>query len=125
MLTNQALEWLKTERPQLFSSSRYGTLDIEKTYNWAYYIWPKVYCLIGKDEKARIKGVSNNSMVVDESIVIKYKWVNKKNEICSRAYTNDEIRDIYQMYNQLNNKVKDNYEYIFKWLINKQTIWLL
>ena len=61
---------LKQEKPELFDSVEYGTLDNEMSYHNGYYIWPKVYCLAEEGKiKARIKGVSMNSMVVDENIV--------------------------------------------------------
>lgn len=128
MLTIDALNWLKQEWPKLFENKDYGTLDIEKEYQIGYYIWPKVYCLIDtihQSTKSRIKGVSNNSMVVDEQLVLKYKKVNLNNKICSRPYTIEETREIYKIYNEMNNKVKDNYQHIFERLINKEKVWLL
>lgn len=87
-----------------------------------------MYCIADINQnqvKARIKGVSGNSVVLSEQDVKKYKNVNNKNQLMSRTYTINEEKELYELYNTSKDMVCKNYLQIFNKLINNEPVYVL
>lgn len=133
MLTTESANYLRSVRPHLYNSPLFGTLDVEKKdITCGIYIRPKVYYVKNAEgEKARIKGIRQNSRVVPLDFVMQFKRLNAKGEICPRVpESQQEEKDMQNLlFNTFNSDtfpmIKDVYEEVFTNLIEGKETWVI
>lgn len=140
MLTHEADEYLKTQRPLLFASKLYGTLDLEmKNIDLGIYIRPKVYYVRTQEgkEKARIKGIWKDSWIVPFDYVKKFKKIDANGELHQKIYDTPEeeknaLDELYTVFNEgvtpdglKFEQVQHNYKNIFTNLIENKETWVI